>query len=81
MGDSFQFLDIIIFALVAVFLAFRLRSVLGRRTGNEQRRDPFAPPPADQAPASAKVVTLPEAGHMMTIEQPGATLAALKSFL
>ncbi len=60
MGESFQFLDIIIFALVAVFLAIRLRSVLGRRTGNEQRRDPFAPPPADQAPASAKVVTLPD---------------------
>jgi predicted lipid-binding transport protein (Tim44 family) len=34
-----SFLDIVIFALVAVFLGLRLRSVLGRRTGEE-------PPPA-----------------------------------
>jgi predicted lipid-binding transport protein (Tim44 family) len=33
--------DIILFALIAVFLVLRLRSVLGRRTGNERRRDPF----------------------------------------
>jgi predicted lipid-binding transport protein (Tim44 family) len=47
MENSFQFLDIILFAGVAGFLLFRLRSVLGRRTGNERRRpDPFARPPA-----------------------------------
>lgn len=47
MDNSFQFLDIILFAGVAGFLLFRLRSVLGRRTGNERRRpNPFAPPPA-----------------------------------
>jgi predicted lipid-binding transport protein (Tim44 family) len=46
MGDGFQFFDIILFAAIAGFLLFRLRSVLGRRTGNEQRRpDPFAPAP------------------------------------
>jgi predicted lipid-binding transport protein (Tim44 family) len=46
MENSFQFLDIILFAGVAGFLLFRLRSVLGRRTGNERRRpDPFAAPP------------------------------------
>jgi predicted lipid-binding transport protein (Tim44 family) len=45
--ENFQFLDIILFAGVAGFLLFRLRSVLGRRTGNERRRpDPFAPRPA-----------------------------------
>jgi predicted lipid-binding transport protein (Tim44 family) len=44
MENNFQFLDIILFAGVAGFLLFRLRSVLGRRTGNErQRPDPFAP--------------------------------------
>lgn len=59
MENSFQFLDIILFAGVAGFLFFRLRSVLGRRTGNERRRpDPFAPRPAappsplDGAPAN-----------------------------
>ena len=35
MNDGFQFLDIILFAMVAAFLVLRLRSVLGRRTGNE----------------------------------------------
>jgi predicted lipid-binding transport protein (Tim44 family) len=38
--------DIILIGLVAVFLILRLRSVLGKRTGNERppARDPFAPP-------------------------------------
>ena len=44
MGSGFQFVDIIFFALVAAFIILRLRSVLGRRTGHEQRRDPFAKP-------------------------------------
>jgi predicted lipid-binding transport protein (Tim44 family) len=46
MGNGFQFVDIIFFALVAAFIILRLRSVLGKRTGNERRRDPFAKPPA-----------------------------------
>lgn len=33
--------DIILFAMVAVFLVLRLRSVLGRRTGNERQHDSF----------------------------------------
>lgn len=43
MGNNY---DIILIGLVAVFLILRLRSVLGKRTGNEQppARDPFAPP-------------------------------------
>ncbi|KAA5607555.1 Tim44 domain-containing protein [Roseospira marina] len=42
MGDSFQFIDIIFFAMIAAFLVLRLRSVLGKRTGNEKpRRTPF----------------------------------------
>lgn len=36
MGDGFQYLDIILLAMIAAFIALRLRSVLGRRTGNEQ---------------------------------------------
>jgi predicted lipid-binding transport protein (Tim44 family) len=38
MGEGFQALDIILFAALAAFLVFRLRSVLGRRTGNEPRQ-------------------------------------------
>ncbi len=41
MSEGFQFFDIILFAMIAGFLVLRLRKVLGRRTGHEQR-------PADQ---------------------------------
>jgi predicted lipid-binding transport protein (Tim44 family) len=66
MGSGVPFVDIIFFALVAGFIILRLRSVLGKRTGNERRRDPFAKPPAPaEAPdtrrdhGSADVVALP----------------------
>lgn len=43
MGNGFQFLDIVLFAMIAAFLVLRLRSVLGKRTGHEQqRRDPIS---------------------------------------
>ena len=42
MGSSFQFIDIILFAMIAVFLILRLRNVLGRRDGHEGgHRSPF----------------------------------------
>ena len=42
MGEGF-YLDIIVFAAIAGFLVYRLRSVLGRRTGEERPRpNPFA---------------------------------------
>lgn len=49
MGD-FQYFDIILFAMIAGFLVLRLRSVLGRRNGNERRREGFvrAPVPAPE---------------------------------
>lgn len=58
--DGFPFLDIVFFAMLAIFLGLRLRSVLGRRTGTEKRQpDPFKPQePA--APAEDNVVRLPE---------------------
>jgi predicted lipid-binding transport protein (Tim44 family) len=37
MGDLPHYFDIVLFAMVAAFLVLRLRSVLGRRTGNERR--------------------------------------------
>ena len=58
MGEFQQYFDIILFAMVAGFLVLRLRSVLGRRTGNERRRDLF---PRRAAPASSdNVATLVE---------------------
>ena len=48
MGNGFQFIDIILFAMIAAFLILRLRSVLGRRDGNESNyNDPFKSDPAD----------------------------------
>ncbi len=54
MGDGLAFFDIIFFALVAGFLILRLRSVLGRRTGNEdaERWTPRLPPRNGGEPAA-----------------------------
>ncbi|MDE0799932.1 MAG: Tim44/TimA family putative adaptor protein [Rhodospirillaceae bacterium] len=49
--EGFQFVDVILLAMVAGFLILRLRSSLGRRTGHEQGQDGF-----DQ---SDNVVNLP----------------------
>ncbi|MGH7212709.1 MAG: Tim44/TimA family putative adaptor protein [Acetobacteraceae bacterium] len=55
--DNFsQYFDIILFAMVAGFLILRLRSVLGRRTGTEKRRDNLLQrqrPAADKAAGAA----------------------------
>ena len=36
MNEAFQYLDILILAVLAGLVLLRLRSVLGRRTGNEK---------------------------------------------
>jgi predicted lipid-binding transport protein (Tim44 family) len=46
MDDNGSLVGIIIFAGIAVFLLFRLRAVLGRRTGEERERsNPYERPP------------------------------------
>ena len=51
MGDGFPLIDIVLFAMVAAFLFLRLRSVLGRRTGQErQRPNPFVQRAPEQRP-------------------------------
>lgn len=66
MSDGFAYLDILFFAMVAAFIAFRLRGVLGRKTGNERPRvDPIAQRTAARGPERAaergdNVVPLPE---------------------
>jgi len=43
MDGGFQFVDIILFAMIAAFLILRLRSVLGRRDGTDGKHvDPFS---------------------------------------
>jgi len=68
MGEG-SFLDILVLAAIAGFLILRLRSVLGRRTGTEQRRpNPLATqqqPPARPEPRSPdrapdNVVAMPD---------------------
>ena len=54
MGDDFQLIEIVFLAAIAVFVLLRLRQILGRRTGNERRRDPFAAREQVTAPVHAK---------------------------
>jgi predicted lipid-binding transport protein (Tim44 family) len=66
MSDGFAYIDILFFAMVAAFIALRLRSVLGRRTGHERRRTSGFPGAsnangaADRKNASDNVVSLPD---------------------
>ncbi len=66
MNEGFPFIDIIFFALVAVFLILRLRNVLGRRTGHEKHppEDIFSRDAHGEAGANGdngdNVITLPE---------------------
>lgn len=89
MGSGFQFVDIIFFALVAVFIILRLRSVLGRRTGHEQRNaNPFPPQSrsrtadadarhADADAGADNVVRLPgQAGQQAETAAPETPLGA-----
>ncbi|MBV8118461.1 MAG: Tim44 domain-containing protein [Alphaproteobacteria bacterium] len=71
MGD-FQYIDIILFAMIAAFLVLRLRSVLGRRTGNERRRDLF---PQRPTPISDKVA-MPENANKTAPLSPVAAKAS-----
>lgn len=75
MQDSFD-LTTIIFIALAVFVAWRLRSVLGQKTGEERppvdpfnRRDPAAQPAADQGPGN--VVRLPGADRTADVMPRG----------
>jgi predicted lipid-binding transport protein (Tim44 family) len=84
LGDDFSILETLAFAIVAVVLFLRLRSVLGKRTGSERPRafQPFQPTgPATQNRQTGEVVSLPprpglfrpEAGSIDPSAQPLAT--------
>ena len=69
-----KFIDIIILAMIAAFLVYRLRNVLGKRTGNErQPQNPYGPrEEATTLPREANdddtVVALP--GHSVADDIP-----------
>lgn len=72
MGD--QVIDIILFAMIAAFLVFRLWNVLGRRTGNE--RTPAEPPRpiagsvAPRTSVADNVVALPDRSRPTPAARP-----------
>jgi predicted lipid-binding transport protein (Tim44 family) len=69
------FVDIytVIFLVIAVVIFLRLRSVLGRRTGNERPPfDPFQPRKPAPPAAGDKVIDLPRRGPSPTLVAPTA---------
>ncbi len=58
MGESFQFIDIVLFAMIAAFLILRLRSVLGRHRDHGRPEDGIGSSRAPQR--DDKVIPLPE---------------------
>ena len=74
MGEGFQFIDIILFAMIAAFLILRLRSVLGRHkdSGEPSQRnqqDPFGSDANNQNDeVGDNVISLPEHGPVDTEE-------------
>jgi predicted lipid-binding transport protein (Tim44 family) len=60
MGGGFQIFDIVLFAVLALFLIFKLGSVLGRRGEDEQQQaDPFQISPREPS-SPDNVVAMPE---------------------
>ncbi len=62
MNDGFQIFDIVLFAVLALFLIYRLGSVLGRRGEDQGRQaDPFSfgGKPADSKDDQDNVVSMP----------------------
>lgn len=84
MGEGLQFLDIILFAMVAVFLVLRLRSVLGRKPEGEQQRrlNPFRREPAEgKADAGDRLVEFPARPPRPAPEAPAGDISALEAGL
>ena len=71
MGNGFQVIDIILFAMIAAFLILRLRGVLGRRDGNESGyRDPFKADASENLPDD-NLVKLPSRSSDVQVEGDG----------
>lgn len=80
MSGGFEYFDIILFAMIAAFLVYRLGSVLGKRTGHErQGREPFGRLGGKEAGAEGgndNVVTIPQRGAPQHEEEPDTPLGA-----
>lgn len=87
MGEGFQALDIILFAMIAAFLVLRLGSVLGKKTGNQRPPPDAATRRGKQPQSNDNVMELPskkdapaaDAGTVEAIDDPiAAGLAQIK---
>lgn len=76
MDGGFQFLDILFFAMIAAFLVLRLRRVLGRRTGHQQRPPDGAVRSRPEPEAEGKVIELPDRSGRPADADPAATNGA-----
>ena len=78
MGSGFGLFDIILFGMLAAFLVFRLRRVLGKRTGHQRRRNnPFARN-EDQGDTEARgdnVIALPDTTQAAAAPEDDSPLA------
>ncbi|MDP6925457.1 MAG: Tim44/TimA family putative adaptor protein [Rhodospirillales bacterium] len=76
MGEGFQFIDIILFAMIAAFLILRLRSALGRhKEDGLPRQDPFTPDnrpgqSPDQRPQASEENIIPLPGQADSFVKP-----------
>lgn len=81
MNGGFEYFDIILFAMIAAFLVYRLGSVLGKRTGHErQGREPFGRVGnKDSSAADAgndNVLSMPQREEPPAEEEPDTPLGA-----
>ena len=80
MDGGFEYFDIILFAMIAAFLVYRLGSVLGKRTGHErQGREPFGRVGNKEAGADAgndNIVAMPTRPAAPEEEEPDTPLGA-----
>lgn len=61
MGEGFQFIDIILFAMIAAFLILRLRNVLGRHRHDGRPEEGGFEPGTPISPKDDNVISLPDA--------------------
>lgn len=81
MNGGFEYFDIILFAMIAAFLVYRLGSVLGKRTGHErQGREPFGRIGGKEASGgdagNDNVLTIPSRSTPAEEEEPDTPLGA-----
>ena len=82
MSGVSQYIDIILFGSIAIFLIWRLVSVLGKRTGHEQERRRMQPFPVRREAAEGRdkgdnVIALPERDTRPAIDPSSPAAAGL----